>query len=135
MVIQWRIRLAEHSTQKRVVLWFAVVGVVLFGLALRMPLLGFMGAGFLSPILYEYHYGRKFVVNDEGVVAGLNNLNWSSIKSVRREENAVQLSPFEDESLLDATRGVTLIFDDSVDREAVEQLIRENVNKDVRFLG
>ena len=135
MEIQWRIRLAEHSTQKRVVLWLAVVGVVLFGLALRMPLLGFMGAGFLSPILYEYHYGRKFVVNEEGVVAGLNNLNWSSIKSVRRVENAVQLSPFEDESRLDATRGVTLIFDDSVDREAVEQLIRENVNKDVRFLG
>ncbi len=105
------------------------------GFLLRIPLLAFLALGFFSPILFEYFAGKKCEVSEVGATAGFSTITWDKVKSVKIEENAVQLSPFESESRLDATRGVRLVFDEAVDREQVMEIIRTHTGKDVRFLG
>lgn len=105
------------------------------GFLLRSPLLAFLALGFFSPILFEYFAGKKCEVSEVGATAGFSTITWDKVKSVKIEENAVQLSPFESESRLDATRGVRLVFDEAVDREQVMEIIRTHTGKDVRFLG
>lgn len=122
------------TSQRTAVIFVLVLGCASVGFLLRIPLLAFLTLGFFSPILFEYFSGKKCEVSDAGATAGFNTITWDKVKSVKIEENAVQLSPFESESRLDATRGVRLVFAESVDREQVMEIIRTHVGKDVRFL-
>ncbi len=135
MATQWKVRATEVTPQRTAVIVIAILLGVVGGFALRIPLLAIMALGFFSPILFEYFAGKKCEVSDVGATAGFSTITWDRVKSVKVEENAVQLSPFESESRLDATRGVRLVFDANVDREGVMEIIRSHLGKDVRFLG
>lgn len=134
MAINWRVRAAEVTAQRTAVIVVVVLAVVVISVLLRLPLLGFLALGFFSPVVFEYFAGKKCEVSEVGATAGFSTITWDKVKSVKVDENAVQLSPFESESRLDATRGVRLVFDESVEREQVMEIIRTHVGKDVRFL-
>ena len=126
--------MTEVTPQRTVVIVAVILICTFVGFLLRIPLLAFLALGFFSPILLEYFVGKKCEVSEVGATAGFSTITWDKVKSVKIDENAVQLSPFESESRLDATRGVRLVFDESVDREQVMEIIRTHVGKDVRFL-
>jgi len=135
MAIQWKVRTTEVTPQRTTVIIAVILVCTFVGFLLRIPLLAFLALGFFSPILFEYFTGKKCEVSEAGATAGFSTITWDKVKSVKVEENAVQLSPFESESKLDATRGVRLVFDETVEREQVMEIIRTHLGKDVRFLG
>ncbi|MDH4389723.1 MAG: hypothetical protein QE269_13450 [Fimbriimonas sp.] len=135
MAIQWKVRTTEVTPQRTTVIIAVILVCTFVGFLLRIPLLAFLALGFFSPILFEYFAGKKCEVSEAGATAGFSTITWDKVKSVKVEENAVQLSPFESESKLDATRGVRLVFDETVEREQVMEIIRTHLGKDVRFLG
>jgi hypothetical protein len=135
MAIQWKVRTTEVTPQRTTVIIAVILVCAFVGFLLRIPLLAFLALGFFSPILFEYFAGKKCEVSEVGATAGFSTITWDKVKSVKVEENAVQLSPFESESKLDATRGVRLVFDETVEREQVMEIIRTHLGKDVRFLG
>lgn len=134
MPIQWKVRATEVTPQRTAVIVVVIFASVFVGFIFRLPLLAFLALGFFSPILFEYFAGKKCEVSEVGATSGFSTITWDKVKSVKVDENAVQLSPFESESRLDATRGVRLVFDESVEREQVMEIIRTHVGKDVRFL-
>ena len=135
MTIEWKVRTTQVTPKKTAVIIVVILMCTFAGFLLRIPLLAFLALGFFSPILFEYLAGKKCEVSEVGATAGFSTITWDKVKSVKIEENAVQLSPFESESRLDATRGVRLVFDEAVDREQVMEIIRTHTGKDVRFLG
>jgi len=135
MVIQWKVRTVEVTTQRTAVIALVIFLSAIIAFTFHMPFLGFLALGFFSPILFEYFAGKKCEVSEVGATAGFSTITWDKVKSVKIDENAVQLSPFESESKLDATRGVRLVFDETVEREQVMEIIRTHLGKDVRFLG
>ena len=135
MAIQWKVRTTEVTPQRTTVIVAVILVCTFIGFLLPTPLLAFLALGFFSPIILEYFAGKKCEVSEVGATAGFSTITWDKVKSVKIDENAVQLSPFESESKLDATRGVRLVFDETVDREQVMEIIRTHVGKDVRFLG
>ncbi|MEI7577359.1 MAG: hypothetical protein WCK51_10730 [Armatimonadota bacterium] len=135
MTTKWKVKSTEVTPQRTAVIIAVAFGAVLAGFIMRVPLLAVLAMGFLAPIIFEYTVGKKCEVSEVGATAGFSTITWDKVKSVKVEENAVQLSPFESESRLDATRGVRLVFDDTVDREQVMEIIRSHTGKDVRFLG
>jgi hypothetical protein len=135
MAIQWKVRTTEVTPHRTTVIIAVILVCTFVGFLLRIPLLAFLALGFFSPILFEYFAGKKCEVSEVGATAGFSTITWDKVKSVKVEENAVQLSPFESESKLDATRGVRLVFDETVEREQVMEIIRTHLGKDVRFLG
>lgn len=135
MAIQWKTRTVKVTPQRTAVITLVCIFATAIGFVVKLPLLAFLALGFFSPILFEYFAGKKCEVSEVGATAGFSTITWDKVKSVKIDENAVQLSPFESESKLDATRGVRLVFDDTVDREQVMEIIRSHLGKDVRFLG
>ena len=82
----------------------------------------------------EFLLGKKFSLTSESASAGLSTMKWSEIKLVQINESNINLSPFSQESRLDAVRGVKLSLQ-NVNREEVLNFIRFQVGQDVRFLG
>lgn len=82
----------------------------------------------------EFLLGKKFSLTSESASAGLSTMKWSEIKLVQITESDINLSPFSQESRLDAVRGVKLSLQ-NVNREEVLNFIRFQVGQDVRFLG
>ena len=135
MTVKWKVKATEVTPQRTTTLIAVAVGGVISGLVMQVPLLALVALGIFSPIIFEYLIGKACEVSEVGATAGFSTITWDKVKSVKIDENAVQLSPFESESKLDATRGVRLVFDETVDREQVMEIIRSHIGKDVRFLG
>ena len=135
MAVKWNVKSAEVTKQRSVTIAAVAFGAVAGGLFMQLPVLALVAMGIFAPIIYEYTVGKSHEVSEVGATAGFSTITWDKVKSVKIEENAVQLSPFESESRLDATRGVRLVFDEAVDREQVMEIIRTHTGKDVRFLG
>lgn len=134
----WTIRRSELEAEKMASLRVIYIAGTLFAVVVA-----FVTKSILLPVLcmvvlvastYEFFSGRKFVLSEASAKSGNSEMMWSAVKSVHIGEDEVYLSPFAQESKLDAFRGVKLNIQ-NVSKENVLEFIREHVGKDVQFLG
>jgi len=134
----WTIKRSETEVEKLNMLRVIYIGGAFFAIVLA-----FVTKSILLPVVcmvvlvastFEFFVGRKFVLNDVSARSGSNEMPWGTIRSVHVKSEEIYLSPFAQESKLDAFRGVKLNIR-NVSKENVLQFIKERVGKDVQFLG
>lgn len=134
----WTLKRSASAPEKldklKMIYGLSVLVALIYGFATRNFVLPIIGLIVIFASTYEFIGGRTFVLNEKAARAGVNEIFWTVVKSVHVRNDEIYLSPFEQESKLDAFRGVKLDVR-NVSKESVLEFIRERVGKDVRFLG
>ena len=134
----WTLKRSAAAPEKldklKMIYGLAVLAALIYGFATRSFVLPVIGLVVIFASTYEFIGGRTFVLNEKTARAGVNEIFWTVVKSVHVRNDEIYLSPFEQESKLDAFRGVKLDVR-NVSKESVLAFIRERVGENVRFLG
>lgn len=126
---EWTVRPWVAQPNKLVVLIvFALLasaaGIILF----RQVAMGFVGFGIVMGANADYWMTSHFTLTEEKAVsrrgASVTELAWEDVKRILVSDRMVQLSPLDQESRLEAFRGVFLTFDPS-QREQVLAWVNE----------
>ena len=133
----WTIRRADEDKEKfqklKIILAVGVVLAIGYGFATRTYVLPLIGLVALFVSTSEFFLGKKYTLEETVAKAGPTEISWSAVKSVHVKPDMIYLSPFDEESKLDAFRGVKLNIQ-NVSMESVLDFIRQHVGENVRFL-
>ncbi len=134
----WTIRLSDDDPDRlsklKIVYAITAIGAIAIGFVTKSVVLSVLCIVVVVGSTFEFISGRKYRLNERSAGSGANEIYWSDVKSVHVTADEVHLSPFRQESKLDAIRGVKLRIR-NVSKESVLEYVRSKVGKDVQFLG
>ncbi|CAN5354134.1 hypothetical protein BH11ARM1_BH11ARM1_14660 [soil metagenome] len=112
--ISWTVRLSDGEPKKIAIIGMTALTAGLAGIVLFHQILyGCLGFAIIMATSAEFWMGVKFKLDSTSaskrVGLSLSSIEWADVKRVMVNENAIQLSPLEEASRMDAFRGVVLL--------------------------
>jgi hypothetical protein len=112
----WSLHLAARRPRRAVAaLSVIALASLVAGYGFGSPLLGVLACLLLIASVSDYLFPLRFVLSESGVEARSlvhrRRMSWSQVKSVRRDNLGVKLSPLARPSRLEAYRGIYLWFE------------------------
>jgi hypothetical protein len=137
--LSWTVRLSEDAPHKRwVVLAFALIAGVSGALLMGNLVFGLVGFAMIMASTAEVWLGVRYSLTPTGANRrcgiSVSAIDWADVKRVVVEGSDVKLSTLDEDSRMDAFRGITLRTT-SGNREPVIAFVRRQVGEDVRILG